>query len=126
MTPSGTITRQVLAATVGTDGQVVRIADLLVSDRILVGEMRMKITEAHSRGQDAYAECACCRKPVYIAFARNPGGNGSSPYFKHYGDAGKECPWTTDRPDDPRSIRAQQYEGRQKSARHDKLTERWS
>ena len=122
LTLSGTMTRQVLAAIVGIDGQVVRIADLLVSDTILVVEMRMKITEAHSRGQDAYAECACCGKPVYIAFARSPGGNGSSPYFKHYGDAGKECPWTTDRPDDPRSIRAQQYEGRQKSARHDKLT----
>ena len=120
--PSGTITRQVLAAIVGTDGQVVRIADLLVSDIILVGEMRIKITEARSRRQNAYAECACCGKPVYITFARSPGGSGSSPYFKHNGDAGKECPWTTDRPDDPRSIRAQQYEGRQKSARHDKLT----
>lgn len=122
LSPSGTIRRQVLAAIIGIDDQVVRIADLLVSDKILVGEMRKKITEAHSSGQNAYAECACCGKPVYIALARSPGGNGSSPYFKHYGDAGKECPWTTDRPDDPRSIRAQQYEGRQKSARHDKLT----
>jgi len=33
--PSGTITRQVLAAIVGTDGQVVRIADLLVSETLL-------------------------------------------------------------------------------------------
>jgi len=100
------MTRQVLAAVFGSEGQ----------------EMRKKITETHSKKQDICAKCACCYQSVFVAYARAPGGGGSSPCFKHYGDAGKKCPWTTDKPDDPRAIGAQQYEGRQKPERHDKLT----
>lgn len=121
-TASGSITRQVLAAVIGEEGQVVRISDLIEKPAILVREMRASITNAHKKEEPPYARCACCDQPVFIAFASRNRGAETSPYFKHYGDAGKTCPWTTDKPDDPRAVRVRQYEGRQKSERHDKLT----
>ena len=111
--------RAILVALLGPENVPVRIRELMESP-VRTKELRHQISHARGQGDASRARCACCKAPVYIAMARS--GEARQPYFAHFSRHGEDCPWITGQPEDPRAIRARQYQGQQKSLRHDQLT----
>ena len=81
------------------------------------GLLRQRITDARrERGPASIAACLRCGGAVFIkarAFRSQ-----RLPYFAHFKGADTTCPWFTGDTQDPDSLKAGQYHGRQESPAH--------
>ena len=79
--------------------------------------MRYEITKRRQEDQSRpLARCRLCGGSVFIKSQATEAG--LSPYFAHFSDAPRECPWHHGPNLHPDNARAAQYQGQQESALH--------